>query len=36
MMETKVDIINHYERGEKMINLAHAFGIINVTAFQHV
>lgn len=36
MMETKVDATEHYETGEKMINIAHAFGIINVTVFQHV
>ena len=35
-METKVDITEHYETGEKMINIAHAFGMINVTVFQHV
>jgi hypothetical protein len=28
MMETKVDITERYETGEKMINIAHAFGMI--------
>jgi len=28
MMETKVDITEHYEKGEKIINIAHAFGMI--------
>ena len=36
MMVTKVDITQCYETGEKMINIVHAFGVINVTVFQHV
>jgi hypothetical protein len=36
IMETKVDITERYETGEKTINIAHAYGMINVTVFQHV
>ena len=36
MMETKVDFTERYETGEKMINIEHAFGMINVTVFQCV
>jgi len=28
MMEAKVDITERYETGEKIINIAHAFGMI--------
>jgi hypothetical protein len=36
MVESKVAITKQYETGEKMINIAHAFGMLNVTVFQHV
>lgn len=31
-----MDITESYETGEKVINIAHAVGMIHVTVFQHV
>jgi hypothetical protein len=33
-METKVGIMKHFERGVKVINMAHAFGMNRLTVLQ--